>query len=269
MIIVDDDDERLSLTASGFRAEVIPEDADDEWRTLSGADELVEFYDPTDVFGDLADALAEAFPAVAPELADATNGTGGGDEVAADGARRGARATADADAPTPRPTPPTPRTSRPRDDAARRRGAGRQPGDPAGPVAPGVSRPGHRGRVARRPVRPRPAGRLLRDHPAPPVLAQHGRSGDRHGDRPFPGHRPWDGLVHPAAAGRRDRPARAARPAVRGRPAQPPPAARRRRARDRRRADARRRGDPRRSPGHAPVRGGVGARGLSVEPPAR
>ncbi len=33
------------------------------------ADELVEFYDPTDVFGDLADALAEAFPSVAPELA--------------------------------------------------------------------------------------------------------------------------------------------------------------------------------------------------------
>ena len=43
----------------------------------------MEFYDPTDVFGDLADALAEAFPAVAPELVDATNGTGGGDEVAA------------------------------------------------------------------------------------------------------------------------------------------------------------------------------------------
>ncbi len=72
MIIVDDDDERLSLTTSGFRAEVIPEDAEDEWRTLSGSDELVEFYDPTDVFGDLADALAEAFPSVAPELAGAT-----------------------------------------------------------------------------------------------------------------------------------------------------------------------------------------------------
>jgi hypothetical protein len=68
MIIVDDDDERLSLTVNGFRAEVIPEDAEEEWRTLSGSDELVEFYDPTDVFGDLADALAEAFPAVAPEL---------------------------------------------------------------------------------------------------------------------------------------------------------------------------------------------------------
>ena len=66
------------LTAAGeFRAEVVPEEADGSWRTLSGADELVEFYDPTDVFGDLADALAEAYPAVAPELAGAsTDGTG-------------------------------------------------------------------------------------------------------------------------------------------------------------------------------------------------
>src|SRR5689334_12852971 len=31
LIIVDDDDERLSLTTSGFRAEVIPEDHADEW----------------------------------------------------------------------------------------------------------------------------------------------------------------------------------------------------------------------------------------------
>jgi hypothetical protein len=78
LIIVDDDDERLTLTAKGFRAEVIPEDAEDEWRTLSGSSELVEFYDPTDVFGDLADALAEAFPAVAPELGDVSaNGVGG------------------------------------------------------------------------------------------------------------------------------------------------------------------------------------------------
>jgi hypothetical protein len=68
LIIVDDDDERLTLTAAGtFRAEVIPEDSGEQWRTLDGAEELVEFYDPTDVFGDLADALAEAFPAVAPE----------------------------------------------------------------------------------------------------------------------------------------------------------------------------------------------------------
>jgi hypothetical protein len=68
LIIVDDDDERLTLTAAGtFRAEVIPEDSGETWRTLNGAEELVEFYDPTDVFGDLADALAEAFPNVAPD----------------------------------------------------------------------------------------------------------------------------------------------------------------------------------------------------------
>jgi hypothetical protein len=67
LVIVDDDDERLVLTRSGaFRAEVVPEEADGAWRSLSGPDELVEFYDPTDVFGDLADALAEAYPAVAP-----------------------------------------------------------------------------------------------------------------------------------------------------------------------------------------------------------
>jgi hypothetical protein len=67
LIIVDDDDERLILARNGeFRAEVVPEEAAGTWRTLSGPDELVEFYDPTDVFGDLADALAEAYPAVAP-----------------------------------------------------------------------------------------------------------------------------------------------------------------------------------------------------------
>jgi len=97
LIIVDDDDERLSLTAAGFRAEVIPEDAEDEWRTLSGADELVEFYDPTDVFGDLADALAEAFPSVAPELQGAsTEGTEEGAEEGAADAAEPAEATADA-----------------------------------------------------------------------------------------------------------------------------------------------------------------------------
>jgi hypothetical protein len=68
LIIVDDDDERLTLTANdGFRAEVVPEDAEGEWRSLQTPEELVEYYDPTDVFGDLADALAEAWPSVAPE----------------------------------------------------------------------------------------------------------------------------------------------------------------------------------------------------------
>ena len=75
LIIVDDEDERLTLEASGgFRAEVVPEDAEGAWRTLSTPEELVEFYDPTDVFGDLAEALAEAFPSV--------TGEGGSDEEA-------------------------------------------------------------------------------------------------------------------------------------------------------------------------------------------
>ncbi|MFL5684724.1 MAG: hypothetical protein ACJ77D_01595 [Chloroflexota bacterium] len=87
LVIVDDDDERLVLTSGGeFRAEVVPEDADGEWRSLTGAEQLVEFYDPTDVFGDLADALAEAYPSVAPELAGTKDtGDGTGDDAAAAG----------------------------------------------------------------------------------------------------------------------------------------------------------------------------------------
>jgi hypothetical protein len=50
-----------------FRAEVVPEENQSEWRTLASPEDLVEYYDPTDVFGDLADAIAEGFPEVAPE----------------------------------------------------------------------------------------------------------------------------------------------------------------------------------------------------------
>ncbi len=71
LIIVDDEDERLVLAGNGrFHAEVLPEDGDGEWRQLKAPDEIVEFYDPTDIFGDLADALAEAFPSIAPDLDD-------------------------------------------------------------------------------------------------------------------------------------------------------------------------------------------------------
>jgi hypothetical protein len=73
LVIIDDEDERLTLRASGsFTAEVVPE-ADVEtgtWRKLDGPDEIVEFYDPTDVFGDLADTLAEAFPALSGPAAE-------------------------------------------------------------------------------------------------------------------------------------------------------------------------------------------------------
>jgi len=73
LIIVDDEDERLTLKASGsFAAEVIPEaEAESgQWRQLEGPDAIVEFYDPTDVFGDLADTLGEAFPSLTESDAD-------------------------------------------------------------------------------------------------------------------------------------------------------------------------------------------------------
>ena len=63
LMIIDDEDERLTLTGEGrLIAEVVPEDEEGRWRRLDSAADLVEFYDPTDVFGDVADALADAFP---------------------------------------------------------------------------------------------------------------------------------------------------------------------------------------------------------------
>jgi hypothetical protein len=47
----------------GFRGRVIPE-GETGWTNLDSPEMVVRFYDPTDVFGDLADAVAEAFPAV-------------------------------------------------------------------------------------------------------------------------------------------------------------------------------------------------------------
>jgi len=78
--VIDDDDERLTLGRSGhIRAEVEPEGDEGEWRKLTTPEELVEFYDPTDVFGDIADAIAEAYPAVAPELDESDEDDDDGD----------------------------------------------------------------------------------------------------------------------------------------------------------------------------------------------
>lgn len=63
LVVVDDDDEHLALGVGGFRARVIPE-GEAGWRDLSNASDIVQFYDPTDVFGDLAEAIAEAYPDV-------------------------------------------------------------------------------------------------------------------------------------------------------------------------------------------------------------
>ncbi len=70
LMVLDDDDERLWLKRNGhFEAEVVPEADEDSgkdgtWKRLASPDDIVEFYDPTDVFGDLAEALAESFPHV-------------------------------------------------------------------------------------------------------------------------------------------------------------------------------------------------------------
>lgn len=70
LMVLDGDDERLWLKRNGhFEAEVVPEAGEDgardgSWKRLSSPDDMVEFYDPTDVFGDLAEALAESFPHV-------------------------------------------------------------------------------------------------------------------------------------------------------------------------------------------------------------
>ena len=63
-VIVDDDDEQLVLDGDGqLRARVLDR-LTGAWRELVGPDGLVESYDPADVFADLADALADAFPAL-------------------------------------------------------------------------------------------------------------------------------------------------------------------------------------------------------------
>jgi len=89
LTVTDDEDERVTLLSTGeLVAEVIPEGTQ-EWRKLSQTDQFVEFYDPTDVFGDIADALAEAFPAIAPSDAEgaevAAAAEAGGDASPDDG----------------------------------------------------------------------------------------------------------------------------------------------------------------------------------------
>jgi hypothetical protein len=69
LVIVDDDDEHLALGTGGFRGRVIPEGGT-SWQDISSPDQIVRYYDPTDIFGDLAEALADAYPAVTGEPAE-------------------------------------------------------------------------------------------------------------------------------------------------------------------------------------------------------
>ena len=89
LVLVDDEDEHLALGVGGFRGRVVAE-GEGDWQDISSPDQIVRFYDPTDVFGDLAEALSEAYPAVTGEAEDADGdeddeAEDGGDEAAADG----------------------------------------------------------------------------------------------------------------------------------------------------------------------------------------
>ncbi|MEA2026846.1 MAG: hypothetical protein U9O18_09145 [Chloroflexota bacterium] len=96
--VIEDEDERLWFRASGaFGGEVLPEQdggedggeaGEPEWLPLTTPDDMVQFYDPTDLFGDLAEAVADTYPEVAPELDEGDEGEapagdtdGGSDEA--------------------------------------------------------------------------------------------------------------------------------------------------------------------------------------------
>ena len=78
VVVVDDDDEHLALGVGGFKARVIPE-GESGWRELGEAEDIVQFYDPTDVFGDLAEAIAEAYPDVENAGGEGSDGDGADD----------------------------------------------------------------------------------------------------------------------------------------------------------------------------------------------
>ena len=207
-----------STAPGGFRAEVIPEDAEDEWRTLDAAptSSSSSTTRPTSSATSPTRSPRPSRPS-RPELAGRgrrrTASRGGRRPTPDDSEADGRRRTRTADDAEDR--------RRPRDDAARRRGARREPGDPAGPVAAGVPRPGARDRLAGRPVRPRPDRRLLRDwscagrsrstRPMPRPASSRSTSGSiGRGTDWFTRLRPGDAIDMLGPLG----------PAVRGRPAQ-------------------------------------------------
>jgi hypothetical protein len=70
LTIVDDTDEQLTLGLGGFRGRVVPE-GEGGWSEIATPDAIVRYYDPTDVFGDLAEAIVDAYPSVAEADAEA------------------------------------------------------------------------------------------------------------------------------------------------------------------------------------------------------
>jgi hypothetical protein len=74
VLIEDDDDERLALTARGrFAGQAFTDDPVPGWHAVSSPDDVAERYEPGDLFTDLANAIAERFQGVSDpeELVDA------------------------------------------------------------------------------------------------------------------------------------------------------------------------------------------------------
>ena len=75
VVVEDDDDESLTLTAAGRFRGSIRDDEAAEWRRLEGSDDVVDFYDPVDLFDDLAGAIEDAFPELVDDADDMLSAT--------------------------------------------------------------------------------------------------------------------------------------------------------------------------------------------------
>lgn len=76
VVIESDDDEQLLLRADGVLAGEVLDEATGVWENVESPEDVTRYYDPTDLFLDLADALVERFPELAPEFPEVGDRTG-------------------------------------------------------------------------------------------------------------------------------------------------------------------------------------------------
>ncbi len=74
LVVESDEDERVLLRADGVLAGEVLDDESGSWTPIDSPEEVVRYYDPTDLFLDLADALVERFPEIGPSSNDAGEG---------------------------------------------------------------------------------------------------------------------------------------------------------------------------------------------------
>jgi hypothetical protein len=68
VVVENDEDERVILRSDGVLAGEVLDDATGSWLQVESPEEVASYYDPTDLFLDLADALVERFPELGPEF---------------------------------------------------------------------------------------------------------------------------------------------------------------------------------------------------------